>query len=325
MAEHETKNAPIVVCMPAFNEWASLALLIPDLSAALSAAGISARVLIVDDASTEPMPPDFLAGLVGPLPVDVLRLRRNLGHQRAIAIGLAYIAEHLPCEAVVVMDADGEDPPAGAVALVRAFRDDPHADVIFARRRRRVEGPLFRGFYAIYKAMHRILVGRTIEVGNFSIVPRAHVERLGAVMETWNHYAASVYHARIPNRSIPLDRARRLAGHSRMNFVALVMHGLCAISVYGDIVAVRLLVSTAALLGLSLAAAAALVAGHALDQAWAPLWAAAAAGLAAVALLQMLYLAGFASFLVLQNRSGTGFLPRRDYVHFVEGCVHVRG
>ena len=42
----------------------------------------------------------------------VLRLRRNVGHQRAIALGLTYLQVEAGCEAVIVMDADGEDRPA---------------------------------------------------------------------------------------------------------------------------------------------------------------------------------------------------------------------
>ena len=65
--------------------------------------------------------------------VEVLHLRRNLGHQRAIAIGLAYLEAHSTCEAVVVMDGDLQHPPELVPALVEAGNRSG-ADVVVASR-----------------------------------------------------------------------------------------------------------------------------------------------------------------------------------------------
>lgn len=67
----------------------------------------------------------------------VLRLRRNVGHQKAIAIGLGYVEENLPdAQRVVVMDSDGEDLPEIIATLLEAVRDE-NVDVAVARRRSR--------------------------------------------------------------------------------------------------------------------------------------------------------------------------------------------
>jgi len=65
--------------------------------------------------------------------------------------------------------------------------------------------------------------------------------RLMGVPDLWNHYAASVYRARLPRTLVPLPRGRRLAGESKMNFVSLLIHGLSAMSVFSDQVSARLL------------------------------------------------------------------------------------
>ena len=69
--------------------------------------------LIVDDCSTQPLPK--FDGLKNS--IQILHLNRNIGHQRAIAIGLSYIQFNLPCEQVLVMDADGEDKPEDVSSL----------------------------------------------------------------------------------------------------------------------------------------------------------------------------------------------------------------
>src|SRR5688572_21796159 len=112
MIAPDTSDEKLVILMPVYNDWKALALLLPNLERELNANGLRADLLIVDDGSTVPTP----SGL-GQIPftsietIDILSLRRNLGHQRAIAVGLAYIEANLFCHAVVVMDCDGEDDP----------------------------------------------------------------------------------------------------------------------------------------------------------------------------------------------------------------------
>ena len=77
------------------------------------------RVLVVDDCSPEQPGELFRLGPLKSLAtVDVLPLRRNLGHQRAIAIGLAYVEQHIDNRCVVVMDSDGEDSPEDVPRLL---------------------------------------------------------------------------------------------------------------------------------------------------------------------------------------------------------------
>ena len=105
---------------------------------------------------------------------------------------------------------------------------------------------MFRFFYHIYRVLHRALTGVSVRVGNFSILPATFLTTLVAMSELWNHYAAAVFRSKLPFTMIPVPRGTRIAGRSRMNFTALVSHGLSAISVFGDIVGVRLLVASLA-------------------------------------------------------------------------------
>src|SRR6478672_2331601 len=100
--------------MPLRDDWESAAELIRRLDRALTPRDCTVEVLLVDDASAQQCRvEDFQMEWSTVRAIQVLRLRRNLGHQRAIAIGLVHIQQTIDCEAVVVMDADGEDTAEG--------------------------------------------------------------------------------------------------------------------------------------------------------------------------------------------------------------------
>ena len=110
------------------------------------------------------------------------RLVRNLGHQRAIAIGLVYLATHYDYHQVIVIDADGEDCPADVAKMIAMSADYPD-NVIVAQRERRSEGWVFALFYRLYKATFRSLTGKLIDFGNFCLIPKnalAAINRSGA-------------------------------------------------------------------------------------------------------------------------------------------------
>ena len=323
---HHRASGPIVILIPIYNDWESLSLLLPRLDSALAARGFQADVLVVDDGSpTEPA-----ANLVnGPFSalgrIDALRLRRNLGHQRAIAVGLAYVEDCLQSRAVVVMDGDGEDDPADVPRLLEHLEQSGGGRIVFAERTRRSESLVFRTFYALYRLLHHVLTGQRVRVGNFSAIPRRRLSSLVVVTELWNHYSAAVIRSRQPHCSIPTNRSGRLCGRSTMNFVSLVTHGLSAISVYSDVVGVRLLVVSVLMAILAMGGIAASVIVR-LSTEWAiPGWATSTTGLLMILLGQAVMAAFIFSFVILGARHGSTFLPRRDYSFFVGSVSTLHG
>jgi len=316
----------VVILIPAFNDWASLAQLLPRLDSMLAAHQVAVDVLIVDDGSTTEPDDLVVLGRFDALErVDVLRLRRNLGHQRAIAIGLAYVEDCLAAGAVVVMDGDGEDDPADVPRLLARLKEEGDSKIVFAERSRRSESLRFRFFYLLFKLLHLFLIGTGVRVGNFSVIPRRRLSSLVVVAELWNHYAASVFRSRQPYCMIPTTRSKRYSGHSTMNFVSLVTHGLSAISVYSDVVGVRLLVISFAMVLLTLAGiVSAVVIRLATD--WAvPGWASYVVGILLLLMVQAIMGAFVFSFVILGSRHGSSFLPRRDYSFFIGSLSKLHG
>lgn len=314
----------LLVLMPVYEDWASAAEVCRRIDSSFPAAWpVELHVILINDGSRTPYPSEFNSIRLNVVEdVSVLELHRNLGHQRAIAIGLAYVAANLSADGVLVMDADGEDPPEQIPDLIREAERRRLSAVVFAERGRRVEGWMFQVFYFFYRVLHYLLTGRKIRVGNFSFLPWSLLQSLITYPELWNHYAAAVLQSRLPRTMIRLDRGARIQGRSKMGFVDLVMHGMSALFAYHDLVSTRLLFGNFILILISGAIILALTAGQGIAALSTP-------GTAAIAILmivgQFSTLSLLAIFLAVMNRSSYQFLPARDYVHFARGLFRITG
>ena len=300
----------LVVVSPVYDDAASAAQLLGHLQRVFAQSDVKLHVLFVDDGSPVPLTYQLHPTEIAPgVELDVLRLRRNVGHQRAIALGIAYVHEHIPCNGVLIMDADGEDRPEDAAQLVALCREQDNDRIIFAERTRRSESALFQVFYRLYQMLHWVLTGIRVRVGNFSVVPATHLPALVTLPALWNHYAAAVFQARLPHDSVPTVRAHRYSGKSKMNFVSLVIHGLQAVSVFIEVVAVRLLIAVFLFAGGCAALLAAAFFAHM------PM-----GGLVLMLVLSLAVLLGSFSLTLgfLKQRNSLDFIPIRDYNFFVE-------
>lgn len=237
----------VVIVTPVYEDEEASARLFKELATEL---GQRVFVIAVDDGSVR-QPLDIASLREGGVDGVVLKLRRNVGHQRAIAIGLGYADEKLqPHQKVVVMDSDGEDLPSTIPALL-AQLDNPVIDVVVAQRKSRVETFKFKAFYQVYKRFFSLMTGRPISFGNFMALKPAAVRRLVAMQELPIHVAAAVLASKLRTGICPLDRGPRYAGQSKMNFVGLALHGFKALMVFAEDVLVRVGIFSAGLAVLS--------------------------------------------------------------------------
>ena len=310
----------LVVLLPILNDWVSVAEVIAGLDQSFAASSDSLSVLMIDDGSTTP-PPELLGPYAKLTGVSVLKLKKNVGHQRALAVGLCYIAEKIKCDAVVIMDGDGQDVPADATRLVERMKQLPEPTAVFAERARRSESLAFRLCYGVYRLLHLLLTGLGIHVGNFSVLPAAYLDRLAIEPMLWNHYAASVMRARVPVDRVPTSRGVRIQGESRLNFVALVVHGLSALACYGEIIGVRLILLSGLLFVFGLIDLAALIGIKFLTNFAGLGWTSIVLGLVLVVILQVATLVSNFTMQIISMRSVQPFLPARDYAWFVAGLT----
>lgn len=309
-------DAQIVI--PLLDDWESARRLLADLEAAAATAGQRYGVLLVDDGSSEPCPfgAALVAGLPHLRPLELATLAVNQGHARAIAIGVALLAERSDTAPLVIMDGDGEDRAADVPRLIAAAEGqaaDGAACIVVAERRRRTERLGFRLFYSLYKLLFRLLTGRRISFGNFCLIPRAVARRLAHRAELWSHLAGTLVAGRWPIERLPTDRGRRYAGRSKMNLPMLVQHGLGAIAVDLDRVLARVLLLLSLVIAVLGVALAGIVAVRIFTDLAIPGWATTAFGLVAILFLQSVVFAFLLLFVSLRTRGLQSVVPARDW------------
>lgn len=310
----------IYVVIPLFNDWPALGLLLERIRLVCESALVDRLMfLVVDDCSVtncETLP----AGVGQSL--SVLHLFRNVGHQKAIALGLSYLASLPEQFPVIVMDADGEDRPEDMAQLLKTGINNP-GRVVFAHRSKRHESFLFRFCYAMYKAVFRLLTGKVITFGNFSLIPASQVRKLAHVSAIWNNYPGGVIRSRLPYTAVPLERGRRLAGESKMNFVSLVLHGLSTISVLIDTTAVRLVLFCVVMVVVSVLGIGVVITLPILTDTAVPGWASSLVFSFLIVILQAFLISLLLVFFVLSYRTQPQFIPARQFGDFVDWVEQV--
>jgi len=242
---------PLIIVTPVYEDNEASARLFQELAKELNH---KVFVVAVDDGSVkEPLLMSNIedANLDG----TIIRLRRNVGHQRAIAIGLSFVSEYInDNQQVVIMDSDGEDLPSTIPSLLSALQN-PNTDVSVAQRKSRVETLKFKAFYIFYKLLFSLMTGRTINFGNFMALKAHAVKRAVAMQELPIHVAGAILASKLRTELCSLDRGPRYAGQSKMNFVGLALHGFKALMVFAEDVLVRVGIACAVIAIMAVAGA----------------------------------------------------------------------
>ena len=235
-----SQNKNIYCLTPVFNDWESFAILLQEVTKIRQQfINYNFFIVAVNDGSTEDLSRDFNSK---DIPISILNLKINIGHQRAIAVGLQYIYNEVSdYDFVVVMDSDGEDKPQDIKELINKAEQEQEKKIIFAQRKKRQESVFFKTGYFFYKYLFYFLTGQKISFGNFSIIPKKLLSKVVHQNNIWNHYSGGIIQSKIPFDMVQLDRGKRYKGVSKMNFNSLVIHGLSSIAVYFDFLSLRML------------------------------------------------------------------------------------
>jgi polyisoprenyl-phosphate glycosyltransferase len=199
------------------------------------------RFVVIDD--TAGQDPE-----VGPLAelddVTVLRPPFNLGHQRALVYALRKALPQIAdADAVVTLDADGEDRPEDLPRLLAALTAKPPAErpAVLALRTKRRESIGFKVFYRLFRLLFRSLTGATVRSGNFAALPGS-IARRALLHPTFDlSYSSAILALDLPIEYVPCERGERYEGRSKMTYGKLAMHGLRMLMPFTDRIAIRAL------------------------------------------------------------------------------------
>ena len=226
-----------IILIPLYNDWKSVSKLLNEIDLQVNNWDAEVSVIIVNDASTEERSGlEFNFKKIKSL--KILNMKENRVHQRCIAAGLKYICKNENFDRVIIMDADGEDRPEELNDLLKKAQENPNS-TITGNRFKRSEGIIFVVLYEIHKLLTLIFAGKLIRFGNFSCLPKDHVQQLIQKPYLWNSYSSAVLKTINDRTFIPCIRGVRYVLPSKMNFTGLVFHSLAIISVFKNIVIVR--------------------------------------------------------------------------------------
>ena len=200
------------IVIPFLNEEAVIPELDKRLRAMLKTLDVSWEVVFVDDGSTDSSLSRVQALSASEPRYKVLSLSRNFGHQVAVTAGL----DHAAGEAVVVMDADLQDPPEIVAEMLAKFREG--FDVVYAvRTKREGEGVFKRATAAVFYRLMRMMVGidLPVDAGDFRLTSRRVVLALRALRETHRFVRGFVVWVGFKQTSVRYVRPGRFAGETK--------------------------------------------------------------------------------------------------------------
>ena len=216
--------------IPVFNEQETLPELHRRLSDVIEGLDGEAELLFVDDCSFDGSY-ELLAELGRrDQRVRVIRFARNFGHQVAITAGL----EHAVGDAVIVLDADLQDPPEVVPDLVARWKEG--YEVVYAVREHRsgeswVKRVTASWFYRILRRIAHIEI--PLDAGDFRLVDRRAVDAFRAMRERTRYVRGMFSWVGFRQIGVPYTRSERFAGEPKYSYsksLKLAIDGIVSFS-----------------------------------------------------------------------------------------------
>ncbi len=211
----EHRPALLSIVCPAYNEEETLAAFAIAVEAAMRALAQPYEIVFVNDGSDDRTLAVMKRIREKSNGVAIVDLSRNFGKEIATTAGL----DQARGDAVVVIDADLQDPPALIREMIAGWREG--YDVVYARRReRRGDGYVKRAtaslFYKLISSVGDVDIPEN--VGDFRLMSRKAVDAVCALREHHRFMKGIFAWVGFPSKEIVYDRAPRSSGRTKWNY-----------------------------------------------------------------------------------------------------------
>lgn len=219
------------VVVPIFNERLMLPLFFERVLAVLAKLDLRWEIVLVDDGSDDGSV-QYIRSVIDRVPgIRLIKLSRNFGKEAAMTAGI----EHARGDAVIVLDADLQDPPEQIPAMIECWQSG--VDVVLMQRRSRAGETAFKRWsaYLFYRLLNRASwTDIPVDTGDFRLMSRKAVDALLELKER-NRYMKGLFAwIGMPTQVIQYDREPRAAGEAKQDYpglVGLALEGLTSFSV----------------------------------------------------------------------------------------------
>ena len=221
------------IVLPTYNDWKSLSILLIQIEKYLKNTKNTYKILIIDDNSSEKNKYRLNKNKFFK-EIKILRLKNNVGSQKAIATGLKFISKYQKKkeDKFIIMDSDGEDDPKKIKEIIKFIDKNHKTKIITMNRTIRKESFFFSILYEIHLLLTFFITLKYIRFGNFSFLNRKVINSLTKKKELWLAYSATLNKFFESKESILAPRRKRISGKSKMSYSNLITHSLNIQSVY---------------------------------------------------------------------------------------------
>ena len=199
------------IVIPVYNEEQALPYLRERMTGFLHDLPCAAEIVLVNDGSSDHSIHLLVNWAQSDGRVKVFNLARNFGHQMAVTAGL----DQARGQAVVLMDADLQDPPEVILDMLLQFRLG--YDVVYGRRTSRAGESAFKRLSAwLFYRIMRLLVHSDLpaDVGDFRLVSRGCLDAVCSMRETHRFLRGMIAWVGFPQTAVSYARDPRVAGKS---------------------------------------------------------------------------------------------------------------
>jgi dolichol-phosphate mannosyltransferase len=215
------------VVAPVYNEDGSLPEFIARTIAVMKKTGETWELILVDDGSKDRTSEIIIQHALHDKRIRPVLFARNFGHQIAVTAGMDYARG----AAVILIDADLQDPPEVIPELIANWRDG--YEVVYAQRRQRKGEGFFKKFTAtvFYRLINRITdIEIPLDTGDFRLMDRRVVDVLNNMREHHRFLRGMSAWVGYRQVGVPYDRAPRFAGETHYTIGNMVKLALTAIT-----------------------------------------------------------------------------------------------
>ena len=219
-------KAKIIILTPVYNDWKNLSRLLKKINKVFETQlKTKFELIIINDCSTQKCNPKKYRCKMASK-ISIISLYKNVGSQRAIAIGIKYLNKFYNKKIkTIIIDSDGQDNPDIIVKLINLSNISPQ-NSIAVRRGQRKEPVWFKIFYELYCLLIIMFSYKKIRFGNFSLLNFVDLKKVSTQNELWSAYPPTLSNNVNNLNFINADREKRFGGKSKMNFFGLIFHAL---------------------------------------------------------------------------------------------------
>lgn len=220
---HDRPDNPLIsLIIPCFNEAEVLPLLYARIQEVVTHWNYDYEIILIDDGSTDDTWEQMQQYHNDDAHWKVIRLSRNFGHQLALWTGL----QHAQGDAIVVLDADLQDPPEIIPQFLKQWQAG--YDVVYAIRRKRKEGLFKRAAYFCYYRTLSLLseINIPLDSGDFCVMDRRVVDAVLSCNEQEPFIRGLRAWVGFRQTGLEYERDGRAAGEVKYTFTKLAKLGL---------------------------------------------------------------------------------------------------